>query len=46
MRLALHRDLIEQEKPDSMRGALALLPKVPTKSSEKQPPFNVVVIPL
>jgi len=36
MRLALHRDLIEEHKPDSMRKALALLPKVPTKTSEKQ----------
>lgn len=36
MRLALHRDLIEEHKPDSMRGALALLPKVPKKTSEKQ----------
>jgi hypothetical protein len=36
MRLALHRDLIEEHRPDSMRGALALLPKVPTKTSEKQ----------
>jgi hypothetical protein len=36
MRLALHRELIEEHKPDSMRGALALLPKVPTKTGEKQ----------
>jgi hypothetical protein len=36
MRLALHRDLIEQEQPQSMRQALALLPKVPTKTSDKQ----------
>ena len=36
MRLALHRNLIEEHKPDSLRGALALLPKVPTKTSEKQ----------
>ena len=36
MRLALHRGLIEQSKPDSMRQALALLPKVPTKTGEKR----------
>lgn len=36
MRLALHRDLIEAEQPQSMRQALALVPKVPTKTSEKQ----------
>jgi len=36
MRLALHRDLIEEHRPDSMRGALALLPKVPTRTSDKQ----------
>lgn len=36
MRLALHRDLIEQEQPQSMRQALALLPKAPKKTSEKQ----------
>lgn len=36
MRLALHRNLIEQARPDSMNKALALLPKVPTKTSEKQ----------
>jgi hypothetical protein len=36
MRLALHRELIEEHKPESMRGALALLPKRPTKTSDKQ----------
>lgn len=36
MRLALHRELIEEHKPESMRGALALLPKVPTRTSDKQ----------
>jgi hypothetical protein len=36
MRLALHRGLIEQSKPDSMRQALALLPKVPTRTGEKR----------
>lgn len=36
MRLALHRELIEQHRPDSMRGALALLPKVPRLTSDKQ----------
>ena len=36
MRLALHRELIEEHKPESMRGALSLLPKVPKKTSEKQ----------
>jgi hypothetical protein len=34
IRLALHRELIEQSKPDSMQQALALLPKVPTKTGE------------
>ena len=36
MRLALHRELIEENRPDSMRGALALLPRVPKKTSDKQ----------
>lgn len=36
MRLALHRNLIEEHKPESMQRALLLLPKVPTKTSEKQ----------
>jgi len=36
MRLALHRELIEEHKPESFRGALALLPKVPKKTGEKQ----------
>lgn len=36
MRLALHRNLIEEHKPESMQRALMLLPKVPTKTSDKQ----------
>ena len=36
MRLALHRELIQQEQPQSMRQALALLPKVPRQVGPKQ----------
>ena len=36
MRLALHRELIEQERPQSMRQALALLPKVPRRTGKQQ----------
>jgi len=36
MRLAQHRELIEEHKPGSMRCALALIPKTPRKTSEKQ----------
>lgn len=36
MRLALHRELIEEHHPESQRSALALLPKAHTKTSKKQ----------